>query len=114
MRTTLQLCAYAILLVAFAPVIAADSALKPVSAFNGIADRTERSVALFKEAGRVLQNPRCLNCHPVQRRPTQGDDLHPHVPPLEATLSGHGVPALPCHSCHGPANAPTLLPSIES
>ena len=23
-----------------------------------------RSIALFREAGKVLQHPRCLNCHP--------------------------------------------------
>lgn len=88
--------------------------LKPVAAFAAISDRTERSVALFKEAGRVLQNPRCLNCHPVGRRPTQGDDLHAHVPPMEASLTGLGVPSLPCYSCHMPANTATLLPTIQS
>jgi len=99
---------------AISSVIAAEPDLKPVSAFDGIADRTERSIALFKEAGKVLQNPRCLNCHPVERRPTQGDDLHAHVPPMQASASGHGVPALPCNSCHGVSNTATLLPTIQS
>jgi hypothetical protein len=98
----------------FLPASAQAESLKPVAAFNGISDRTERSVALFREAGKVIQNPRCLNCHPVGRRPTQGDDLHPHVPPMQASLTGLGVPSLPCYSCHMPSNTATLLPTIQS
>src|SRR4026207_2223905 len=39
-----------------------------------------RSIALFREAGKVLQSPRCLNCHPVGERPTQTDRMTPHMP----------------------------------
>jgi hypothetical protein len=39
-----------------------------------------RSIALFREAGKVLLNPRCLNCHPVDDRPTQTDRMEPHQP----------------------------------
>ena len=34
-----------------------------------------RSIALFRKAGKVFQNPRCLNCHPVGDRPTQTDRM---------------------------------------
>lgn len=54
--------------------------LKPSSAFTDIADPAARSVAVFTEAARVIQHPRCLNCHPADRTPTQGDDLHRHLP----------------------------------
>jgi len=33
--------------------------------FDSISDRGQRSVALFEEAGKVIQNPRCMNCHPA-------------------------------------------------
>ena len=49
--------------------------LRSVASFDAIADRAERSRALFAEAGKVLQHPRCLNCHPVGERPTQGSDM---------------------------------------
>ena len=88
--------------------------LKPVATFARIRDRTERSAALFVEAGKVLQHPRCLNCHPKERMPTQGDDLHAHVPMMQATESGHGVPALQCNTCHQPANVSTHWSSIAS
>jgi hypothetical protein len=88
--------------------------LKSASAFVSIQDPAARSVALFSEAGKVIQSPRCLNCHPVQRAPTQGDDLHPHDPPLQAGMSGHGVAGLPCLSCHGAANVKTWGKDIKT
>lgn len=90
------------------------SSLRPASEFAAIADRRERSIALFTEAGKVLQSPRCLNCHPVERSPTQGMDMHPHTPPVQGGDSEHGVAGMPCNSCHGVANAVTLGDRIKS
>jgi len=52
--------------------------LKPVASFDQVADRGARSIALFTEAGKVLQHPRCMNCHPATERPTQTDWMRPH------------------------------------
>lgn len=93
---------------------ASSNDLKPVSAFRSIGDRSERSAALFTEAARVIQSPRCLNCHPVDRSPTQGDDLHAHVPPIRANDEGHGPPGLPCSTCHLAQTSPTNVASIQS
>ena len=82
------------------------SGLRSVSSFQSIKDPAARSLALFEEAGKVIQSPRCLNCHPVERAPTQGDDLRPHYPPMVAGDSGHGPASLPCLSCHTAANVP--------
>jgi hypothetical protein len=78
--------------------------LKPVSAFAGIADETQRSLAFFAEAGRVIQHPRCVNCHPAGNRPTQGDDQHPHSPLAVRGEDGLGAIGMRCTTCHGPAN----------
>jgi hypothetical protein len=86
------------------------NALKPVAAFANISDRAKRSAAYFTEAGRVLQHPRCLNCHPAERVPTQGDDLHQHVPLIQAGGEGHGPPSLHCNACHQAENVETQLP----
>jgi hypothetical protein len=99
---------------ASAPATAQVAPLKPVSAFSMIRDDRARSVELFVEAARVFASPRCMNCHPTTRQPTQGDDLHAHVPLMYAGPRDRGVPGLPCRSCHGTANAPTLAPSIAS
>jgi hypothetical protein len=73
-----------------------------------------RSEALFTEMARVLQSPRCLNCHPPSRSPTQGDDLHPHVPYMQAGEAGHGPPGLSCATCHQGANVTTHSSPIAS
>ena len=90
------------------------ASLKSAADFASIQDPAARSLALFTEAGKVINSPRCMNCHPVQRVPTQGDDRHPHNPPMVGGQSGHGPPGLPCLSCHGPANVPTLGQDIKS
>lgn len=90
------------------------NALKPPSAFASIEDPVARSAALFAEAGRVFQSPRCLNCHPVERLPTQGEDLHAHVPFMPAGTGDHGVAGLPCATCHGEENVATLGQGIKS
>ena len=41
--------------------------------FAGIGDAAARSAALFTELGKVLTNPRCVNCHPAGDRPHQGE-----------------------------------------
>jgi hypothetical protein len=88
--------------------------LRPAADFRSIRNRSARSAAIFTEAARVIQSPRCLNCHPVTRSPSQGDDLHTHVPVIRADERGHGPPGLPCSTCHQGQNVATHLQPIES
>ncbi|WP_157089356.1 Isoquinoline 1-oxidoreductase subunit [Oceanibaculum pacificum] len=81
-----------------------NSELRPASAFAGIADPRQRSVALFEESGKVLQHPRCVNCHPVGDRPRQGDMMQLHQPLVVRGADGHGAPGMKCSTCHGAAN----------
>lgn len=78
----------------------APTTLKGPEAFKGIQDKTERSKALFMEAGKVLLHPRCINCHPAGDVPLQGEDGKLHEPRVLRGGGGHGVPALRCGSCH--------------
>lgn len=88
--------------------------LKAPTDFNAIADPTARSAALFQEASKVILSPRCLNCHPTGRVPTQGEDLHKHVPYLDAAVSGMGKPGIKCVTCHQATNVRTPGSSIGS
>ncbi|MEI4469860.1 Isoquinoline 1-oxidoreductase subunit [Frigidibacter sp. MR17.24] len=90
--------------VAAAGPLAAQETLRAPEAFAGIADQAERSAALFAEMGKVLQSPRCLNCHPVTGGPTQGDDMHPHMPPVIRGEADFGAPGMTCNTCHGAGN----------
>src|ERR1700730_5202969 len=98
---------------AISTVSAQMMTLRPASAFLAIREQHARSVALFEEAAKVITSPRCLNCHPSTREPTQGNDLHAHVPPMSAGVNGDGA-GMPCASCHGPTNAATRAESIIS
>ena len=74
----------------------AGEPLKSAGDFNNITDAKARSVALFTEAGKVIQHPRCLNCHPKGDSPTQGEDLHPHSPLVVRGPDGHGAIGMQC------------------
>jgi hypothetical protein len=63
-----------------------------------------RSIALFEQAGKVLQHPRCLNCHPAGDRPTQTDRMTAHRPMVVRGADGHGAAGMPCNACHQAAN----------
>jgi hypothetical protein len=80
--------------------------LRAVSDFASIADRAERSRALFLEASRVLLHPRCVNCHPSGDVPHQGMQLAMHDPPVQRGPRDHGVPAMECGTCHQDRNQP--------
>jgi hypothetical protein len=78
--------------------------LKPAASFASIRDQRARSVALFTEAGKVLQHPRCLNCHPAGDRPTQTDAMRPHQPLVVRGDSDIGAVGMMCTTCHHAEN----------
>lgn len=80
------------------------ASLRSADAFASIGDRKARAVALFEEAGKVIQHPRCVNCHPRTDRPLQGDAMQPHQPLVVRGASGDGAVGMACSTCHGAAN----------
>lgn len=78
--------------------------LRTPQSFDGIANKTERSKAMFQEAGKVILSPRCLNCHPNGDRPSQGNDMHLHLPMVVRGPENMGATALRCMTCHQGAN----------
>jgi hypothetical protein len=85
-------------------VLAQGAPLRSPQDFASITDQTERSRALFAELGKVVESPRCQNCHPAGDRPTQGDDMHPHQPLVVRGADDHGAIGLRCTTCHQAAN----------
>ncbi len=63
-------------------------------------ERVTKSVAYFDEMTKVLQHPRCLNCHPVGDRPTQGMDMHVHQMNVQRGLHDDGNVGMKCTTCH--------------
>lgn len=70
---------------------------------SAVAD-AEHSKQLFLEAAKVFQSPRCLNCHPRDDRPHQGDDMHVHQMNIQRGPVGLGMPAAQCNACHNDRN----------
>jgi hypothetical protein len=87
-----------------APPAPMATSLTPLSAFSAIKDKKARSLALFAEVGKVLQHPRCLNCHPAGERPTQTDAMRPHMPLVVRGEGGIGAAGLHCFTCHHEKN----------
>lgn len=83
---------------------ASAATLRPVSVFASIKQERERAQALFQEAGKVLQHPRCVNCHPAGDRPLQTDRMRPHEPLVVRGADGHGAPGQRCDTCHHTEN----------
>jgi hypothetical protein len=59
----------------------------------------------FVEVARVLQSPRCKNCHPAGNAPLQGDVAKPHAMNVSRGTIGAGVP---CSTCHQTRNSEAI------
>ena len=81
-----------------------SAGLKSPADFESMGDEVERSIALFNEMGKVLQHPRCVNCHPRGDSPLQGMAMEEHEPPVVRGVGNFGAPGMRCMACHGPDN----------
>ena len=67
-------------------------------------DQASRSIALFREAGKVLQQP-ALPQLPSGGRAADANRSHDAAHAVRgARPDGHGAPGLPCNACHHAAN----------
>ena len=60
----------------------------------------------FMKVYRVLQHPRCMNCHPSGDSPLHGDDSHAHSFGVKRGEDGFGEVGARCSKCHQSANQP--------
>jgi hypothetical protein len=73
---------------------------------SGSAGQREAALAAFPTIQKVLQHPRCQNCHIPGDAPLQFDAGSVHAMNVLRGPSGNGVPGLSCRTCHGTANLP--------
>jgi hypothetical protein len=66
--------------------------------------KTEKSLAAFNQVLSVLKHQRCMNCHPSDDRPRQGDDAHVHRFNVQRGKDNSGLPVLRCNTCHQSEN----------
>ncbi len=74
--------------------------------------RSQTAADPFPEIARVLQSPRCMNCHPAGDAPLQGDESRPHDQNIKRIFESLGGSCTSCHQdralpgAHLPPGAP--------
>lgn len=81
-----------------------SASFKTAKEFSSLGDTPAQSMAAFEEAGKVILNPRCLNCHPAGDTPLQNDDGRLHRPLVVRGEDGLGAIGMRCTACHGQTN----------
>ncbi|HKA87481.1 MAG TPA: hypothetical protein VKE22_07435 [Haliangiales bacterium] len=66
----------------------------------------EDGLAAFETVKKVLQHPRCQNCHIPGDAPLQLDEGRVHTLNVQRGPDGKGAPGLGCGTCHNAANLP--------
>ncbi|HEV8578581.1 MAG TPA: hypothetical protein VGX68_05805 [Thermoanaerobaculia bacterium] len=69
-------------------------------------DRQADAVQSFAVVQKVLQHPRCQNCHIPGDAPLQFDEGLVHAQNVKRGPHGKGAPGLGCHTCHAEGNPP--------
>lgn len=83
------------------------SLVAPLSADDATPTANEPPVSqAFATILEVLKSPRCMNCHPTDDRPRQGDDQHEHLFQVERGTDDHGGAVQSCSTCHRDTNNP--------
>ena len=91
-------------MVAFAAWVLAIAALGFAQSEDAASDRQSGSDAPFDMMMRVLTHQRCVNCHPSDGVPKQGEDRHPHYFGMARGEANHGFKATNCNTCHQTEN----------
>lgn len=92
-------------LVMMLALVACTPARADEGAVGGSGASTSAGQKSFATVAKVLQSPRCMNCHPAGDRPLQGDAGRPH----RMWISRASVEAgLPCSTCHQERNSEAL------
>lgn len=70
-------------------------------------DRSQaQAVEAFGVVQKVLQHPRCQNCHIPGDAPLQFDEGRVHGQDVKRGVNGMGAPGLHCNTCHSTENPP--------
>ena len=95
-----------LLLIPAGVVALASCAPAPSTPPRTVPDPRAEAVAAFATVRKVLQDPRCQNCHIPGDAPLQFDAGLPHAMAVVRGSDGHGAAGLPCSTCHGEVNPP--------
>jgi len=77
-----------------------------LAAAPGQDSKTAAAVQAFGVVQKVLQHPRCQNCHIPGDAPLQFDQGRVHTQNVRRGTVGLGAPGLACSTCHSTQNPP--------
>jgi hypothetical protein len=77
-----------------------------LTAASGQDGRDTDALQAFAVVQKVLQHPRCQNCHIPGDAPLQFDDGRVHAQNVQRGPAGKGAPGLGCATCHSTENPP--------
>ncbi|MBK7644603.1 MAG: hypothetical protein IPJ19_16420 [Planctomycetes bacterium] len=77
-----------------------ESAAPAPAKASGSGNLTEAWSTVYK----VLQSPRCMNCHPAGDTPLVGEASQPHPQNVQRGPLGVGLFAMRCNTCHQTQN----------
>lgn len=98
---------YFMALVVVVTVVLRAGYLKPMKAeYNSLTEVANNTSAdePFDKMMQVLTHERCVNCHPNDNIPKQGDDSHPHYFGVSRGSGNLGYEATKCTTCHQTEN----------
>ena len=78
-----------------------DDPLETTSYLSSAANEDNESLIAFNKMMDVLTHQRCLNCHPSDNIPKQGEDSHPH---RFGITRANAVLTTNCNTCHQSSN----------
>ncbi len=90
----------------FAAVATSFAACAPTTPPKSVPDARAEAIAAFATVQKVLQHPRCQNCHIPGDAPLQFDAGLPHQMAIVRGENGMGAAGLPCSTCHDVVNPP--------
>lgn len=103
MKTKLVLI-YAIFLTAVLLLAATNGTTPPEYVAVTTSSTNSASDQAFHKMMDVLTHERCVNCHPNDNIPKQGDDSHPHYFGISRGENNLGYKATNCNTCHHEEN----------
>jgi hypothetical protein len=63
-----------------------------------------KSLQAFDEMLKVIRHPRCMNCHPSDDYPRQGDNSTKHLFNVQRGKDDKGLATMRCYTCHQTEN----------
>lgn len=85
-------------------VLAAGNVFAPATRAQDDPARAGSDAGTFKPIADVLRHPRCMNCHPRDDRPRQGEDRHIHQMNIVRGDDTMGFVNARCSACHRDEN----------